>query len=86
MLDKIKNALRITHDELDDEIQRNIDVCLLDLERVGVKPDSNELLVEKAVELYCKYMFDFMSQAERFKGNYESLRDAMSLCSRYKDE
>lgn len=55
MLNKIKKSMRISHSQLDDDIQGNIDACLLDLKRVGIpNPDTTDALILKAVEMYCK--------------------------------
>lgn len=79
MMDAIKKALRISHNMLDDDIQRNIDACLLDLERVGVDTSAQDGLLIKACELYCKAEYDFAGKGELFKKNYEALRDALSV-------
>lgn len=88
MLEKIKLALRISHDALDADIESNISACMHDLQRVGVSPSaaiksSEDPLITKAAELYCKWQYDFNGKGEQFKAAYEDLRDAMSLCSKY---
>ena len=84
-LDKIKTALRISHDKLDEDIINNIDACLLDLKRVGVNVSEPDALIDKACELYCKYQYDYQNKGEQFRQSYESLRDALSLCDDYKN-
>ena len=90
MLEKIRLALRFNTKALDAEINDNIDAALLDLCRVGVDADAEDpkkladSLICKACELYCKWQFDFRGKGEQFRQNYESLRDAMSLCSKYR--
>lgn len=83
MLNEIKTSMRITHSALDDDIQRNIDTCLLDLERVGVDTTKESNLLTKACELYCKSEYDYMRKGEDFKKKYESLRNSMSLAGDY---
>lgn len=84
MVEKIKNALRITTAKLDSEIQNNIDACLLDLGRVGVINISEEdALIIKACELYVKWQEDFDGKAENYRKAYESLRDSLSMCGDY---
>lgn len=86
MLEKIKKSIRITHDRLDEEIQRNIDTCLLDMKRVGINTsDSESNMIIKACELFCKWQFDFMGKAERYKICYEQFRDSMSLSKEYQE-
>lgn len=84
MLNEIKLAMRITHNMLDDDIQRNINACLLDLERVGVDKTNTTELVTKACELYCKWQDDYLGKGDQFQKNYEKLRDSMSLCGDYR--
>lgn len=86
MLDKIKLSMRITHNMLDADIQQNIDACLLDLQRVGIDSSKDTSLLTKACELYCKWQYDYQQKGERFEKNYNSLRDAMSLCEEYRKE
>lgn len=85
VLDKIKTALRISHDKLDEDIINNIGACLLDLKRVGVNVSEPDALIDKACELYCKYQYDYQNKGEQFRQSYESLRDALSLCDDYKN-
>lgn len=84
MLEHIKNALRITHDRLDDTIQNNIDACLLDMGRVGIKQNmETDPLIIKACELYIKWQEDFDGKTENYQKAYEKLRDSLSLCGDY---
>lgn len=88
MLEKIKLSMRIYHNALNDDIAGNIDACMLDLQRVGVhekhaKKESEDALIVKAAELYCKWQYDFNSKGEKFMQAYEKLRDAISLCGSY---
>lgn len=84
MLEKIKTALRISHDELDGDLQNNIDACLLDLERVGIEKDFKTSLLLSAVELYCKWIYDYQGKGELFLKHYEKLRNALSLSEEYR--
>ena len=61
MLERIKQALRISGDSLDDDLLANIAAAVADLLRRGVdaSADSSDTLVIKAVELYCKWMYDY---------------------------
>lgn len=84
MLDLIKLGLRITHSKLDRDILTNIDTCILDLKRVGVvNIDYFNPLIIKAVELYCKWQYDFNSKGERYEKAYVNLANALSLCGDY---
>lgn len=85
---KIKTSLRIKHTKLDDEIDENISICLLLLQGAGIssdkaKEDTEDKLIRKACELYCKWQFNFEGQAERYQKAYEGLRDFLSLGGDY---
>lgn len=88
MLEKIKLSMRIFHTMLDLSIIQDIESCMLDLKRVGVSADaattdSEDALIVKAAELYCKWQNDFNGKGEQFQKAYENLRDALSLCDDY---
>lgn len=83
MLEKIKKALRISHNHLDDEITDLIDSCLLDLNISGVRIiNENDPLIIQAVKVYCKA---FMSEdnLERYTESYRSIKTHLSLCGDY---
>lgn len=100
MVGKIRTALRISHTKLDDDIKSNIETALLDMKRLGIDtfkrdeegeivskdylPELKDVLVEKAVELYCKASFDFQGKGEQYQKSYEALRDSLSLSGEYK--
>lgn len=83
MLEVIKTALRIKHNELNEDIQRNVDACYFDLKRVGVNEVLQDPLIVKSVELYCKWQYNYENNAERYRIAYENLRDALSLSGDY---
>lgn len=88
MFEKIKLSLRINHNMLDTDITDKIESCMLDLRRVGISEtkanaNSEDALIRNAAEFYCKWQYDFNSKGDQFKQNYESLRDALSLCADY---
>jgi len=91
MLEKIKLSLRIFHNSLDTDITGNINACMLDLQRVGISKnvaviDSEDALIYKAAELYCKWQYDFNGKGDRHEQAYNNLRDALSLCDTYAAE
>lgn len=86
MLNKIKLAMRITHNLLDDDIQQNIDTCLGELTRVGVDVDDaeNKPLLVRCCEFYCKFTYNFDGKGEDFNAHFEKLRDSLSRSEGYK--
>lgn len=83
LVEKVKRDLRISHSKLDEDIQDNIEACKLDMERVGINPLKSDLLMEKAIKLYCRWQYNFENQADRYMNAYQSLRNALSLCGDY---
>ena len=81
----VRKSMRISHEKLDAEIQRNIVTCLSDLKRVGIDIGKDDVLLDKACELYCKAQFDYQGRAEEYQKNYERIRDGMSLSGGYRD-
>lgn len=88
LLAQVKKALRITHSALNDDIQFNINVCLLDLQRAGVDDTlctdtTDNVMIQKAIELYLKSEYNFNGQGERFKDAYDHFVMSLTLCSDY---
>ena len=81
----VRKSMRISHERLDMEIQKIIVTCLSDLKRVGVDIRKDDVLLDKACELYCKAQFDYQGRAGEYQKNYEMLRDGMSLSGGYRD-
>lgn len=81
----IRISMRISHNKLDAQIKRNIDTCLSDLKRVGINTGTDNALLDKACELYCKAQFNYQGKAGEYQRNYEQLRDGMSLSGGYRD-
>jgi len=88
MLGYVKNALRITSDELDDEVQNTIDACVLDLSLAGIDPSkivATDALAQLAVSTFAKIHFGFDNpEAERFQESYDSFKRSMALNSKYR--
>ena len=85
LLEKIKKALRISHEHLDDEITDMINACLLDLNISGVRIiNENDPLIIQAVKVYCKANAGLNNDdSEKFQRSYNSLKTHLSLCGDY---
>lgn len=85
MLDKVRQALRITHNKLDSELQDVIDACKMDLSIAGIKKiDDDDPLIQQAVKTYCKAEYEQdVNKANRLTQAYASLKIAMCLCGDY---
>lgn len=58
IVQRVKDALRISHSRLDDEIAINISVARAELSRIGVeeaKAESDDVLIGEAITTYCLY-------------------------------
>ena len=85
MLAKVKQALRITHDELNDEISDLIEAAMMDLAISGiVKFPENDPLILRAIILYSKANFGLSNdESEKFLQGYTSLKIHLALCGEY---
>lgn len=89
MLEKIKLAVRISHDKLDEDIKADIEACKADLEMHGVTVIESDPLICNAVKLYCKAAYtDDVSKGAEFLRRYEALRDNLKMAAGngWKDE
>lgn len=90
MLEKVKLALRISHDALDSDIENTIDAARAELVRSGVskeKANSNDVLVENAIKTYC--LFVYTNDDKRAQGFFESWQyqlDNLRKSSEYNTE
>lgn len=84
-LTRIKIALRIKHDSLDDDIQSDIDACLADLAVCGViHSDPSDALLFNAIKLWCRsiYTDDPVKGAEYLR-RYEALKSCLMMAEGY---
>lgn len=84
-LTKIKLALRISHDKLDEDIQADIDACLADLEVCGVVYASvNDPLIYNAVKLWCRALYtDDPAKGAEYLQRYEKLKACLMMAEGY---
>ena len=85
-VDKVKVALRISHDRLDQEIADDIDACLVDLQTsAGIRrPDENDPLILEAIKNHARANFhDDTVKAEIYRNRYEQQRAGLSMASGY---
>ena len=93
MVNKVKTALRISTNSLNEEINDTIDACYKDMQRVGIRIYDDEgnvrgdvmsqPLIIACVKLYARWQFNFENAAERYEKAYNSCRDGLSLCGDY---
>lgn len=85
MVEKVKTALRIDDNSLDDELKDLISACKKDLKISGVgKIEDTDSLIIRAVITYCRANFDpTNSDYDRYIQSYESLKTHLCLCKDY---
>ena len=88
MLEEVKEALRVSGDDLDTEVQGLIEAAKFDLRITGVnKIDDTDPLIKRAVITYCKAHFGYedVNVSERFERAYIMLKQHLSLSGEYGD-
>lgn len=82
---KIKQALRISHSVLDDDIAADVDACLADLSVCGVVlPQESDPLIYKAIKLYCLAGYtDDTDKAAAYLDRYEKLKACLMMAEGY---
>lgn len=82
--EQIRKKMRISHANLDSDIDDNIKAARLDMSRVGIDESKDDALTDKAIELFVKAQFDYLGKGDQFQKQYERLRDSMSLAEKYR--
>lgn len=88
MLEKVKNALRITSDDeaLNDELTDLIEAAKADLGIAGViVPSRFDALILKSVITYCKMSFGLPEDYDRLKRSYDEQKAQLSNATGYTD-
>lgn len=84
-LEKIKQALRISHAKMDDTIQADIDAGLADLRLAGVvHKDETDPLIYNAIVLWCRSLYtDDPVKAAKYHERYEGLKACLMMAEGY---
>ena len=85
MLDKVKDALRVSGEALDEEIQDLIEAAQADLRLSGITKNEDDPLIVRAITIYCKAHFGYEepAQAELFMKSYNALKSHLALSQEY---
>lgn len=86
-LAKVKQAIRRSHNKLDDDLMADIDACLADLRTHGItgpKAVETDPLIYNAIKLYVRAL-DAATPAEaaEWRGCYKDLRDSLKAAKGY---
>ena len=86
-LEKIKLAIRRSHDKLDTDLQADIDACLADLKSVGItgsKAVESDPLIFNAIKLWCRSLYtDDTARGAEYLRRYESLKACLMMAEGY---
>ena len=84
-LDKIKQAIRRSHDKLDEDLQADIDACLADLRSCGViHADETDPLIFNAIKLWCRSLnTDDAAKGAEYLRRYEALKGSLMMAEGY---
>lgn len=84
-LTKIKQAIRRTHDKLDEDLQADIDACVADLRSVGiVYADETDPLIYNAIKLWCRSLdTDDPAKSAEYMKRYDALKASLMMAEGY---
>lgn len=82
---RLKLALRISHDKLDEDIQSDVDACLADLATCGViHPQVSDPLIYNAVKLFLRSSYtDDPAKSAEYLRRYEALKSCLQMAEGY---
>ena len=86
MLDKVKTALRITTNKLDEEISDLIEAAKKDLGIVADKIDDKDPLTRQAIITYCRLNFGSPDDFDRLRESYWEQKAQLRANPNYKDD
>lgn len=88
LLDDVKDALRISGNDLDTEVTDLIGAAQADLKLSGILTSkavsTTDPLIRRAVVVYCKANFGWDNQeGEKFQNSYDMLKKHLCLSQEY---
>ena len=82
---KVKQNLRIKHNELDDDLRDCIDACKADLEMCGVRAEEEDQLIRNAIKLWSRAHFtDDTPKAAAYMERYNALKGSLMVDSAHR--
>lgn len=84
-LTKIKTALRISHNALDEDLRDQVDACLADLSLCGIaNPQETDALILNALKLWCRANFtDDTNKGAAYMERYNALKASLITAAGY---
>jgi uncharacterized phage protein (predicted DNA packaging) len=90
LIDKVKLALKIDDNTLDDDIQDTIDAAIADMKLCGIfesKIVDTDTLILRAIKTFCKAEYSKDDkESGRYRDSYEMLRNHLSMSIDYNTE
>ena len=82
---KIKQAIRRTHNKLDEDLKSDIEACVADLRAAGViYADDTDPLIYNAIKLWCRSLdTDDTVKAAEYMKRYEALKASLMMAEGY---
>ena len=85
---EIRNYLRLSHGDSDDEIRDLIGAACADLALCGIVPaklyDTDDQLIQRAIVLYVKAEFGLDNpDSEKYRNSYDLLKTHLMLSNEY---
>lgn len=84
MLDDVKQALRISTDAFDSEVEGLIESAKDDLYLVGIDPAETRPLIKRAIITYCRVHFGAPDDYDRMKKSYDEQKAQLMSCQEYR--
>lgn len=85
--EQLRTMVRLSYDDLDEELESLKGAFLLDLELCGVTQiPKDDPLSLAALRLFLRWQMDYCNDADRYKKAYDATKIAMSLAREYRSE
>ncbi|MBQ1235470.1 MAG: hypothetical protein IIX72_00685 [Oscillospiraceae bacterium] len=88
LLSAVKYDLGIKSSAKDSDIEENIDAAIEDISRHGVadsKISRENPSIRQAVKLYCRAVYNFQGDGERYAQSYEKYVNGLALDGKFKE-
>jgi len=86
LLEPVKTDLGITHTKKDNDIEAAIETAKQRLSQIGVGIVSeNNRTTATAIKLFCRFWFNFQGDGDRYLESFQSLANAMSKASEFRE-
>ena len=74
LIEELKRIVRVRTADAELELQGLVEACKKELELAGIYGDETDPLYRQAIRLYCKSLYGYDEDTERFQAAFGSLR------------